>query len=250
MPAFLFSMDAGHSWQARAITGASPTTFCAIVADTILPQTFVIQTGINSTTQLFVTRDNGATWSVLNMPPGLATSLYGIPGFMMPALVGGHLITYLLPAGQASDFRLYDIGLAGGSKLLDAHMPQPPKIAGLTGIQPPEALAVDPTDPGHLYAVIYGAFGPNHNSGFRLYETRNAGVTWQYVREWQTSLRLAIWALPDKRVYAFDLQDTQPGIYSSLSGSTWQYTLPTSLASRSVRPEKLSYSVARATPRT
>ena len=82
MPEFLFSMDAGHSWQTHAITGASPTTFCAIVADTILPQTFVIQTGINWTTQLFVTRDNGATWSVLNMPPGLATSLYGVPGFM------------------------------------------------------------------------------------------------------------------------------------------------------------------------
>ncbi len=213
MPAFLFSVDTGRSWQTHAITGASPTTFCAIVADTILPQTFVIQTGINSTTQLLVTRDNGATWSVLNMPPGLATSLYGAPGFTMPALVDGHLITDLLPVGQAGGFRLYDIGLVGGSKLLDAHMPQPP-----------EALAVDPTDPGHLFVAIYGAFGPNHNSGFRLYETRDAGATWQDIHEWRTSLNLGIWASPDKRVYALDLQDTQTGLYSTSDGVTWQFT--------------------------
>jgi hypothetical protein len=87
-----------------------------------------------------------------------------------------------------------------------------------------EALAVDPTNQGHLYAAIYGAFGPNHNSGFRLYETRNAGVTWQDIHEWQTSLSLAIWASPDKWIYALDLQDTQTGLYSTSDGATWQFT--------------------------
>lgn len=224
VPKFLYSADAGHTWHVHPIQGATATNSCSIVADSILPQTFVIQIGGDWSAQLLVTRDNGITWSVLNMPPGLTTNLHGASGFTAPSLVGGHLITDLLPAGQVNGFHIYDIRLTGGSRLLDAQAPQPPKIAGLTGFQPPEAMAVDPNDPGHLYAAIYGAFGPNHNSGFRLYETRNAGGSWQDIHEWQTSLNLGIWVSRDKRIYALDLQDTQTGLYSTVDGATWQFT--------------------------
>lgn len=224
MPEFLWSMDAGHSWQTHAISGTSPTTFCAIVADTLLPQTFVLQTGINWTNQLLMTRDNGATWQPLTIPSDYTVSLYGAPGYMMPALVNGHLITDFLPSGQTQDFHLNDLTLAGEFTPLDAHMPQPPKASRLPARTPPEALAVDPTDPSHLYVLVYGAFGPNHNTGFTLYTTRNAGDSWQFLREWPTAIYLSIWASPDKRVYALDGQDSSTGLYSSSDGATWQFT--------------------------
>jgi hypothetical protein len=224
MPEFLWSIDAGHSWQTHAITGASSTTFCALVADTLLPQTFVLQTGINWTNQLLITRDNGTTWQPLTIPSNYTVSLYGAPGYIMPALVNGHLIAGFLPSGQTQDFHLNDLALSGRFIPLDVYMPQPPRASGLRGNTPPEAFAVDPSDPRHFYAAVYGAFGPNHNSGFRLYETRDAGAKWQYIHEWQTSLRLGIWFVPDDNVYMVDYQDAQPGIYSSLGGSAWRYT--------------------------
>jgi hypothetical protein len=224
VPKFLYSADAGHTWHVNVIQGASATNSCSIVADSILPQTFVIQLGGNGSPQLLVTRDNGVTWKSLASPSGYAPLLSEIPGFGASYLVDGHLITAFLPVGQTSPFHLYDLRLSGGFTALDTHMPQPPKIAGLVGAQPPEAFAVDPTNPGHLYVAVYGAFGPNHNSGFRLYETRNAGVSWQDIHEWQTSLRLAIWTSSDKRVYALDLQDTQTGLYSTADDATWQFT--------------------------
>jgi hypothetical protein len=224
MPEFLWSMDAGRHWQTHTITGASPTTFCKIVADTILPQTFVLQTGINSTNQLLVTRDNGLSWQMLAIPNGYTVDLYSDPGYWMPALVNGHLITGFLPPGQISDFHLNDLTLAGDFTPLDAHMPQPPKAAGSPDNTPPEALAVDPTDPRHFYALIYGAFGPNHNTGFRLYETRNAGAKWQFLREWPTAIHLSLWTSPDKRVYALDEQDSSTGLYSSADGAMWQFS--------------------------
>ena len=220
-PKFLYSVNAGHTWHTHTIQGATTTNSCSIVADSILPQTFVIQIGGNGSPQLLVTRDNGVTWKSLASPSGYAPLLSGSPGFGASYLVDGHLITTFLPVGQTSPFRLYDLNLSGGFTALDTHLPQPPKSTGLVGF---EALAVDPTDPGHLYAAIYGAFGPNHNSGFRLYETRDAGATWQDIHEWQTSLSLAIWASPDKRIYALDLQDTQTGLYSTADGATWQFT--------------------------
>jgi hypothetical protein len=223
-PEFLFSTDAGRHWQTHAITGASPTTFCKIVADTILPQTFVLQTGVNPTNQLLVTRDNGATWQTLTVPDGYTADLYSMPGYWMPALVNGHLITGFLPTGQTNDFHLNDLTLAGEFTPLDAHMPQPPKASGLPARAPPEALAVDPTDPGHLYVLIYGAFGPNHNTGFTLYTTWNAGDNWQFLREWPTAIHLSLWASPDKQVYALDEQDSSTGLYSSADGATWQFS--------------------------
>ena len=224
VPVFLWSMDAGHSWRVHAIPGAAPTMFCALVADTMLPGTFVLQTDANWTTRLLLTRDNGARWQSLPMPSGYTTNLAGSPGYVAPALVNGHLIASLLPAGQTSGFRLYDIALAGGSKALDAHLPQPPKTSGLPADTPPEALAVDPADPRHLYVAVYGAFGPNHNSGVTLYMTRDRGATWQTLHEWRTTQSLALWAAPGNNLYAADFQDPQPGVYASLAGSTWQYT--------------------------
>lgn len=224
IPQFLLSMDAGHHWQTHAIKGVSPTDTCIIVADTRLPKTFVVQTGNDWATDVLMTRDNGITWNTLHMPSGLTVNLHGQPGFSMPTLVNGHLIADFLPAGQTAPFRLLDVSLSGGFKPLDEHLPQPPSTSGLPANTPPEAVTVDSTNPDHLYAAVYGAFGPNHNSGFRLYETRNAGVVWQDIHEWQTSLSLGIWASPDKRVYALDLQDTQPGLYSTSDGSTWQFT--------------------------
>lgn len=224
VPEFLSSTDAGRSWQAHAITGASPTTFCAIVADTVLPGTFVLQADENAATQLLLTRDNGARWQSLPIPPGYTANLYGIPGFVAPVLVNGHLITGLLPAGQSSGFHLYDIGLTGGSESLDAHLPQPPKVSGLPADTPPEAFAVDPSNPRHFYAAVYGGFGQNHNSGVILYTTHDAGATWQTIREWQTAQSLGIWAAPNNTVYAADFQDERPGVYSSPHGSAWQYT--------------------------
>ncbi len=223
-PEFLTSMDAGRHWQTHAITGASATTFCVIVADTILPRTFVLQTGVNSTNQLLVTRDNGATWQPLTISHGYTVDLYGMPGYDMPALVNGHLITYFILDEQTNDFRLYDLTLGGEFTPLDAHMPRPPKVSGLPDITPPEAFAVDPTDPSHLYALEYGAFGPNHNTGFTLYTTRNGGDSWRFLREWPTAIHLSLWVSPDKRVYALDGQDSSTGLYSSADGATWWFT--------------------------
>ncbi len=150
--------------------------------------------------------------------------LYGIPGYDMPALISGHLITCFIPDEQTNDFRLYDLTLAEEFTPLDAHMPQPPKASGLRGNTPPEAFAVDPSDSRHFYAAVYGAFGPNHNSGFRLYTTRNAGDSWRFVHEWPTAIHLSLWVSPDKRVYALDGQDSSTGLYSSADGAMWQFT--------------------------
>lgn len=223
-PVFLFSADAGRSWHTHAIPDVAPTTFCSIVADTILPQTFVLQTGVNWTTQLLMTRDNGATWQPLYVPSGYTVSLFGIPGNAAPALVNGHLIAGFLPAGQTSGFHLSDLTLTGGFVPLDKHLPKPLTTAGLPANTPPEAVAVDPTDPSHLYTMIYGTFGPHHNTGLTLYTTRNAGDSWQLLHEWPTATRLGIWASPDKQVYALDEQGSPAGLYSSTDGVTWQFT--------------------------
>ena len=104
VPKFLYSADAGHTWHVHPIQGASATNSCSIVADSILPQTFVIQIGGDGSPQFLVTRDNGVTWSMSNMPAGLTTSLYGAPGFTKPALVDGHLITTFYQWGRETAF--------------------------------------------------------------------------------------------------------------------------------------------------
>lgn len=219
-PVFVLSDDAGYTWQTYHILGVTPFLSCTVLADTQQPDTFVLGPGtivgppgggplIGAAT--YLTTDAGRTWRPLAGPHGEIINPTG--------LVAGHLLAYLYNSATGV-WRVAERAPNGTWQLVDATLPglfppgAPPGFA-----QPPQAAAVDPGNPAHIYATM-----PSGPSGITLYITTDAGSSWHARYQWPMSTSMALWTVGGNRVYAEDLS-ASPGrtalFFSADGGVTW-----------------------------
>ena len=217
-PVLVLSVDSGHTWQSKRITGASPLPACSVFTDTQQPNTYVVEPGSFGSSFLptvYATNDAGASWHALVAPDGYNISIFATS----TTLVGGHLFTVLQPS-SGSAWRFSELMPDGAWQMLDTHLPYrimpgaPPDT-----YTPPMAYSVAPDDPSHLYVVM-----PTGSQGVSLFVTRDSGATWTQVYHWTTSTRVAVWTASGDRVYAQDQFDTNTSdqfFYSADGGATW-----------------------------
>jgi hypothetical protein len=218
-PVLVLSVDGGHTWQSKHISGAAPLPSCSVLIDSLQPSTYVVGPGSFGSSfppTVFATNNAGTTWHALKAPDGYAISLFATS----TAFVGGDLFTILRPS-SGSAWRFAELTVPDGTwQMLDIHLPYrvtpgaPPNI-----YTPPMAFSVDPDDNSHLYAAM-----PTGSQGVSLFASRDSGATWKQVYAWPTSTKVAIWTAPGDRVYVQDQIDTGTAnqFFSSADGgATW-----------------------------
>ncbi len=218
-PVLVLSVDGGHTWQSKHISGAPPLPSCSVLIDSLQPNTYVVGPGSFGSgfpPTVFATNNAGTTWHALKAPDGYAISLFATS----TTLVGGDLFTILQPS-SGSAWRFAELTVPDGTwQMLDIHLP----YRGTPGVPPntytpPMAFSVDPDDNSHLYAAM-----PTGSQGVSLFASRDSGATWKQVYVWPTSTKVAVWTAPRDRVFAQDQIDTGPPaqfFYSADGGATW-----------------------------
>lgn len=208
-PLFVLSDDAGHTWRMYPISGAPATVQCTVLADTRQPDTFVVDLSLVSHPDVvYLTTDAGHTWQTLQADASHYVQTYGDTA----QLVAGHLIAVLAGA----TWELAERDPDGTWHALDATLPHAREGAYT---QSPQAYAVDPADPTHIYAIM--PVGP---TGMTLYGTRDDGATWHALYSWPTSTRMALWTAGGGKVFVQDLIDygtANQFFYSPDGGATW-----------------------------
>ena len=218
-PVLVLSIDGGHTWESKRITGAAPFPTCSVLTDTRQPNTYVVgpgSLGSGFPPTVYATNDAGKSWHALTAPNGYNISTIATS----TTLVEGHLFTVLQPS-SGSAWRFAELTLPDGAwQMLDTHLP----YRVMTGAPPntytpPMDFSVDLDDPSHLYTAM-----PTGSQGVALYATRDSGATWKQVYAWPTSTQVAVWTAPDNHVYAQDQIDTNTAnqfFYSADGGAAW-----------------------------
>jgi hypothetical protein len=203
-PSFVLSSDGGQTWQTRTIPNLPSSQWCAVLADTLQPNTFAVEGDFGGS--LYVTRDAGVTWDTLNLPlltrpigligdqlVAVANRSYGNPGSLMQASLttnSWHTIATTLPAGGAD----------------------------------PYAAALDPDNPRVMYlsGLPAGTTTCTRRCIAAVYRTTDGGGSWQLAHTLPTAEHIALYTAQHQQVFAEEVVDG-PGqlAYSADGGITW-----------------------------
>jgi hypothetical protein len=217
-PIFALSDDAGRTWQPYTIPGAPTTRMCLVFADTQQPDTFAITLHEGDKPPTYITTNAGQTWRTLTPPPGdVMHDLINLTG-------GTVLATVSTPTFQNWHLAETILSPNGNSawQMIDATLPDlyPAQYPGY--LNAPQAIAVDPDNPAHIYVVMAAVAA----AGDVLYATNDNGGSWQRLYQLPTANRIALWTRTPHRVYLEDLDDRAPTtyqlFYSADDGAHWQ----------------------------
>lgn len=215
-PIFALSDDAGRTWQPYTIPGALTTRMCLVFADTQQPDTFAITLHDGDNPPAYITTNAGQIWRILTPPSGdVIHDLINLTGGVLLATVSTstfqhwHLAeTTLTPTANSA------------WQMIDATLPDLYPASNPGYLNPPQAIAVDPDNPAHIYVVMASAAGDT------LYATNDNGGSWRSLYQLPTAKRIALWTRTQHRVYLEDLDDRAPTthqlFYTANDGAHWQ----------------------------
>lgn len=195
----------------HTITGARRTPRCTVVADTRLPDAFIVNEASNSSADgvisgSYITWNAGQTWSQL---PKEDSDIIG-----MVNGVALEILSYSAPFQR----HLAECTISPDAtclwRTISIHIPE---IA--TPATSLEAVTEDPNDPLRLFvAMSTGAFGVT------VYATTDAGASWHSVLRVPTAITVLLWTANNHQVFldVYRGQDAPYQLYySSDDAATW-----------------------------
>lgn len=211
VPRFALTDDMGAYWRIVAIPDAPPTLSCAITADSVQPDTFILSD--DNGFVAYVTTDAGRSWRRVTAPchNNSVIPISLVNGTLLAGICdsGGNLFYAKLGTTSLSN-------LGGAWNLINIA----PLGLGSNPTHSLEGYASDVQNITTIYALI-----STGRIGESLFVTTDGGVSWHVARSWPTSKQMELWTTGASNVYVEDLQDlgstTAQFFYSGDGGATW-----------------------------